>query len=331
VAALVLACLAGAGPSAGAGETEPDPGEGGIGIQLVDAPVSRRDDPRALRYIIDHLAPGTVIQRNILVVNNSGVPQHVELYPAAATVENGQFVFGAERAANELTSWTSLQPAAVDLAPGEQDKSLVTISVPLSAPAGERYAVVWAVVASDPAAGNVRQVHRVGVRVYLDVGPGGEMPTAFTFGRLTAIRDEQGRPVVAVEVANTGGRAVDLSGTATLTDGPGGVSAGPFDVRGGTTLAPAQTGTVTVRFPRELPDGPWTIEVHLESGTVKSSTTARITFTGEIQVTGTSAVPWMQITGGVIVFVLASLTIGGLVFRARRRGYRYVHAPRGVA
>ena len=38
-------------------------GEGSIGLRLVDAPVSAGNDPRAKLYIVDHLAPGTVIQR----------------------------------------------------------------------------------------------------------------------------------------------------------------------------------------------------------------------------------------------------------------------------
>src|SRR5688572_30162225 len=38
---------------------------GSIGIRLVDAPVTARDDPRAQIYIVDHLAPGTVITRRI--------------------------------------------------------------------------------------------------------------------------------------------------------------------------------------------------------------------------------------------------------------------------
>lgn len=315
--ALTLLCLAGFAQPAGGEEQEP--GGSGVGIQLLDAPVSRRDDPRALRYIVDHLAPGTVIHRRVLVANNSGAVRHVELYPGPAKIERGRFVFGADDDGNELTSWTSLEPSALDLAPGGKAQVVVTISVPPAASAGERYAVVWAAVASEPApTGNVRQVSRVGVRVYLDVGPGGEPPSSFEFGRLTAARDAHGRPVVTVEVTNTGARAVDLSGTAMLTDGPAGTRAGPFDVEAGTTLARGQSGTVTVRFPRELPDGPWTVVVKLESGTVRNSMTARINFAGGIgEAPAGSAVPWLPIVGAVLG--LALFMAVALVLRARRR------------
>jgi hypothetical protein len=69
-----------------------------------------------------------------------------------------------------------------------------------------------------------------------------------------------------------------MTGSVTLSDGPAGVHAGPFDVVKGTTLAPKQSGSVAVRFPSDLPDGPWKIAVDLESGLVKHSATGRITF-----------------------------------------------------
>ena len=40
---------------------------------------------------------------------------------------------------------------------------------------------------------------------------------------------------------NTGGRAVDLYGTARLTGGPGGTSAGPFPIHQVITVAPGQS------------------------------------------------------------------------------------------
>ena len=49
---------------------------GGIGLRLVDAPATARDDPRAQVYIVDHLAPGTVIHRRIEVSNTHAPPPH---------------------------------------------------------------------------------------------------------------------------------------------------------------------------------------------------------------------------------------------------------------
>ena len=155
----------------------------------------------------------------------------------------------------------------------------MTIQVPPEASRGERYAVVWASVASKPRpSANVNQIHRTGIRVYLDIGLGGEPPSDFTIGKLTPTRDRRGEPSVAIQVANTGERALDMTGEATLSDGPAGTRAGPFEVVQGTTLAPAQSGTVIVRFPRDLPNGPWRIDVALSSGQVKRSGSGRITF-----------------------------------------------------
>jgi hypothetical protein len=52
--------------------------------------------------------------------------------------------------------------------------------VPVNLRNGERYAVLWAqVVSPKDSRHNVAVVHRVGVRVYLDVGPGGEPASDF--------------------------------------------------------------------------------------------------------------------------------------------------------
>jgi hypothetical protein len=59
----------------------------------------------------------------------------------------------------------------LDLAPSDEGRAEVTIRVPEIASAGERYAVIWASVSSKPnASANVINVHRVGIRVYLDIG-----------------------------------------------------------------------------------------------------------------------------------------------------------------
>lgn len=301
---------------------ELDPREGSIGIQLLEAPLNRRNDPRALRYIVDHLSPGAVIQRQVLVVNKSSDRQHIEIYPAAATVDNERFQFGAGHAANELTSWISLDQDHIDVDAGGEAHIKATINVPPAASIGERYAVIWASVSSrpDPSA-NVNSVHRVGVRVYLDIGTGGEPPSEFTIGELVPARDSNGEPSIAIQVKNTGGRALDISGSVTLTDGPGGMHAGPFDVVRGTTLAAGDAGTATVRFPRELPNGPWKIQINLESGLVKHTATGEISFPDPDQVgQSTSLFSGRRrpaaIAGAVL---LAGLAIaGGVAYRARR-------------
>ncbi|GAB3879488.1 hypothetical protein GCM10027612_05350 [Microbispora bryophytorum subsp. camponoti] len=68
--------------------------------------------------MVDHLDPGTTIKRRIEVSNTSGHRMRVSLYPAAADIRGHAFVFAPDRSANELTSWTSIAPTEIDLAPG---------------------------------------------------------------------------------------------------------------------------------------------------------------------------------------------------------------------
>ncbi|GLZ38889.1 hypothetical protein [Actinokineospora sp. NBRC 105648] len=309
-AALAVVVLTSLGTTAAGAARQPGTAAaGGIGIQLLDAPVNRRDDPRALRYIVDHLPPGTLVDRKVLVANKSGDRQAIDLYPAAATIEDGRFRFGEGHATNELADWISLDHTRVDLGPGKSATLKVTIAVPPTAPPGERYAVLWASTAVDPDSGTaIKQVHRVGIRLYLDIGPGGEPVSSFAIGDLVPMRDDAGVPSVAVHVANTGGRALDLTGAAVLSNGPGMLTAGPFAVSTGTTLGPAQSGTVTVRFPEQLPNGPWTMRVDLASGTAKDSATALITFpaAGSVGEAGSPLTnPWL--IASVVALLLAGL------------------------
>jgi hypothetical protein len=155
----------------------------------------------------------------------------------------------------------------------------VTINVPKLASSGERYAVVWAEVsAPTSAAHGVKLVNRVGVRIYLSVGPGGAPPTNFALGSLSAARSATGAPLVVASVYNSGGRTLDINGTLTLSKGPGGLSAGPFAATLGTTLAPDKSEPATVALDKRLPRGPWHAQLRLTSGFVERSAVATITF-----------------------------------------------------
>ncbi|MGI5213008.1 hypothetical protein [Plantactinospora sp. CA-290183] len=240
--------------------------------------MKRRTDTRAHRYIVDHVKPGTTIRRRVEVVNASSVRRKIDLYAAAATVHGTEFGFAPERTQNELTSWTKLDRASVELGPREETRAWVTVAIPAEASAGERYGVIWAELAGDVDQDtNVRNVTRSGVRMYLSVGPGGEPPSDFEITGLTGQRRPGGTPVVSAEVRNTGGRALDLSGELQLTDGPGGLSAGPLKVDAG-TLAMGAAGPVSIPLDAQLPDGPWTVQLKLVSGWVERRAEGKLTF-----------------------------------------------------
>lgn len=251
---------------------------GQVGVRLIDVASDRASDPRAKLYIIDHVSPGAIFSRHIDASNGSDETVDVKAYAAGAEVKDGSFSFFEDEQGDELSSWIKVEPNAYRLAPHTAMSETVTIKVPASAASGERYAVVWAEFSSPNQAGNVREVSRVGIRVYLSVGEGAEPPTDFEVESLAGFRDAQGNPGISARVRNTGGRAVDLSGEATLSNGPGGLSAGPYPVRLGTTLGIGQTEPVTVPLDRRIPAGPWDAKIVLRSGLVERTATARIKF-----------------------------------------------------
>ncbi|MFI6507806.1 hypothetical protein ACIBCT_09390 [Streptosporangium sp. NPDC050855] len=237
------------------------------------------------------------------------------------------------RARNELTGWTSLNRDSLDLPPGGSGTARVKIAVPESASRGERYGVIWAQVATrrDPDR-PVRIVNRVGVRVYLDIGRGGEPPSDFRIETLTPMRAPDGAPQLAALVRNTGGRALDMSGTLWLSEGPGGLQAGPFPADRGVTLTPGSAAPVTVTLDRRVPDGPWKGKLTLMSGMVKKTVTA--TFTFPVAGRGRPVEPdddLLPLIGLVVGLVLLPAAAGVLVMRRRRRGKapRRVRAGRG--
>jgi hypothetical protein len=267
LAALVLLAVAAAPVRAAA--------TGSIGLRLLDAPIT--DDPRARLYIVDHLSPGTVIKRRIELSNTWDGNAHVLVYAAAARIENGSFLGAAGHTPNELSTWTSVSSPEVNIPPKDGVEMTVTINVPEDAQPGEHYGAIWAEARSSDDVGIV-QVNRVGIRIYLSVGAGGAPAADFTVDSLTAQRSDQGRPMIVATVHNTGGRALDVNGDLKLSDGPGGLSAGPFPATLGSTLAIGARGSVTILLDDQVPAGPWDAQLILKSGLLERTAHAVITF-----------------------------------------------------
>jgi hypothetical protein len=291
------------------------PGAPRFGLRLVDVPVSEAHNPRALRYIIDFLPPGAVIHRRILILNEERRTARFSMYPDAAQITGGSFVGDVGQTRSELTSWITLQHRAVTLRPQASVMDMVTIRVPRHPTRGEHYGVIWVQqVAHVHAASGVtiREVSRVGIRIYLAVGPGGVPPTRFAVASIAGHRTPQGQPVITARVHDLGGRAVDLSGTARLAAGPGGASAGPYRIYRVITLAPGQSGTVTFLPGRRLPSGPWRATIELTSGITRHSGSAVIQFAA-----GATTTAWSRpvVTIPLIGLCLALLVL--VVVRVR--------------
>jgi hypothetical protein len=291
---------------------------GSLGVQLLDVPTTAIRDPRARLYIVDHLAPGTVIHRRIQVSNSTASTTNVAIYPAAATIAKGTFLGATGHTKNELSTWTSVRPGAPGIRAGARRTAVVTIRVPRDAAPGERYGVIWAETRSAPPTGDgITQVNRVGIRLYLSVGPGGPPAANFKIDSVTAKRSPDGRPMVLASVHNTGGRALDMNGTLRLHDGPGGLNAGPYPADLGVSLAIGDTETVRIVLDKRLPPGPWHAQVNLRSGLLSRNARATITFPA---VEASSSWPHLMIIGllGLVGLLLAITAL--LIARRGRRG-----------
>lgn len=300
----------------------PAPKPSGLGIRLLDIPAATQDDPRARAYIVDRLAPGAEISRRLRVENNTGSPQTVRLYPGTARITDATFTVDNANVTSDLTRWAAVDRQEMQLAAGESADVLATITVPADATEGERYGAFWAEMRSPAAAGGVITANRVGIRIYLSVGPGNGRAADFTVTSIAAGRDTGGNPQVNAVVTNSGGRALDLSGDLGLAGGPGGLSAGPFALQKQTTLAPGEAHTITFPVPREIPNGPWTASITLKSGLLERQAQAQVTFPEAAGVTEPAqepAFPWWLVAAAVLLLLLALLAWYLLDRRRRKR------------
>jgi hypothetical protein len=310
-------------------DTAPPPG---LGIRLVDAPTDRADDPRARVYVVDRVRPGSTFVRRVEVSNGDKAAMDVLLYSAPATLREGRFEIAPRGARGLVATWADVTPTTLRLAPGQRVVASVTVRVPADAPAGEAYGAIVAERPPQPGA-TLGVALRTAIRVYLSVGKGAEPASDFTVDTLTAGRDRAGRPYVAAQVHNTGGRALDLTGTLRLADGPGELSAGPFEVSVPTTLGVGQTAPLTIPLGKALPAGPWLATLDLRSGLVQRRVQATLTFPAGSSATSAPVVPKelpLYQRKGVVVPVAAlligllslALLVVGLV-TAHRRGWRW--------
>jgi len=296
-----------------------------FGVRLVDVPVSEMGNPRARRYIVDDLPAGTVIHRRILVLNQGMRRARFTVYPDAALISHGLFAGDAGATPNELTSWISVQNPALTLGPYASVMDMITIRVPREATRGEHYGVIWVQQVAHAQAANgygITEVGRVGIRVYLAVGRGGAPPTTFAITSITGHRSASGQSFILAHVHNTGGRAVDLNGTASLTGGPGNVSAGSFPAQQIVTLAPGQSGNLTFAPDRHLSTGPWKVKVALVSGFTTSIASAAIEFSATAAPrTGLPVMLWLAafVLAAALALAVAAVAVARHAQRSRRK------------
>ena len=114
-------------------------------------------------------------------------------------------------------------------------------------------------------------VNRVGMRMYVSVGPGGTGALgdagSFSVTGVTARRTTSGQPLLIATIANTGTWTLDLAGNLTLASGPAGLRAADVPVRVRPPLPPGIATQIQIPLDPRLPPGPWRARLHLRSGT----------------------------------------------------------------
>ncbi len=323
---LLLLTAAGTLSPAATALAVPTPGPA-FGVRLYDVPVIDAHNPRGRRYIVDFLHPGMVIHRRILILNQEPQASRFAVYPDAAQITHGAFVGDTGKTRSELTGWITIQHPVVRLAPRVSTLDMVTIRVPRNATRGEHYGVVWVqqtARARSARGTEILEVARVGIRIYLAVGHG-LPPTEFVITSLTGHRSPHGQPYLVAKVHDAGQRAVDINGELRLTDGPAGITAGPFQQQQVITLAPGQYGNVIFVASKTLPDGPWHAAVTLVSGLTTSAAQSTIQFGGQTM----SSVAWLSWPLRAVAIVIAIVAI--VLMRRGRRARRPAHTRGAVA
>lgn len=234
-----------------------------------------------------------------------------------------KFAFAPGTTGDQLSDWTTVGQSVLRLVPGAVVQDDVAIAIPSGASSGERYAVVWAQIsAPSPTQSGLRLINRVGVRMYVSVGGGAPAP-AFTVSSPTAGRSSSGNPLVLAKVHNIGQAALDITGELTLSDGPGGLSAGPFPVELGTLLAPDHSVIERAQLARDIPRGPWRAVLTLSSDGAQHSSAATLTFPGgPALVKGRTLTAPLILAGLIVLTLLSAVGIGVSLSRRRHLGFK---------
>ncbi|AOX66286.1 hypothetical protein BJK06_11440 [Curtobacterium sp. BH-2-1-1] len=312
--------VAPAGVAAAGTGSSPEPG---IGVQLLPGAEATDRSPTS-RYIRDTLRPGQTVERTIRVTNASDTERAVSMTTTAAGITDGAFrIDTAPR--SELTDWIGLDPASVDVPARSSALVRVRIAVPPDATGGERYAVVWAATASErPDGTGLRMVSRVGVRSYVAVSGPAALRTAFRVSepRVGPSGDER---TVLADVRNTGERAVDLTGTLVLADGPAGAVLPSITGDRPRTLAPGQRAALTFTVPAAVAPGTWLARIAVTDGVTTERTAGSIALPSASPRAATridrasGSHPSVGLVPVLLVLlVLASATVTALALRRRR-------------
>lgn len=180
---------------------------GGLGGR----PAHPTADSRTQSWFIYKQDPGTSLNDEVLIVNNSSVKKVIRLYPAdSVSASGGGFALKQEgEKMQDIGSWTSLSQGEVTLDPNESKLVPFLIKVPTSTTPGE---YTGAIIVQEKTAPIKTQdgmtlALRMGVRIYLTVS--GDIKKSINLGSLEA-KVDQNAVHITLPITNTGNASVDI-------------------------------------------------------------------------------------------------------------------------
>lgn len=200
------------------------------------------------------VTPGAVITDAMVVVNTGTVPLPLSVYAADAfTTPSGEIDVLIDGSPSvDAGTWVAVDPATLELAPGQRTEVSFSISVPADARPGDHAAGIVTALSSQDASQSLSIDRRLGTRINLRVA-GDLLPGADVSG-VTARYTPSWNPfapgvlTVAYALANSGNTR--LTGTETVSAG------GPLGVFGASS-PPAQLPEVipgsVIEVTRDIP------------------------------------------------------------------------------
>lgn len=279
------------------------------------AEVARTVDPERSANLVERMAPGESVTRTLVITNPDDQPQRFTVSAAGATVTNADGFLPSDEEPNaQLAQWITPVAQATEVPAHGSVAVPLRITVPPNASDGERYALMWVESATDAPNEGLSFGSRIGVRTYVQVAQGGSPHTDFEIEN-ASVRDDAGQPALAVQVRNHSDHAIDLRGTLTLHDGPGGLQSGTTEL-GADTIPIDGTGTVIAPIPASTPGGAWTADVALRASGQTKSLTHTIHLGGAVAEERANRFPVGAASAGI--GVLAVLGLAVFVLRYRR-------------
>jgi archaellum component FlaG (FlaF/FlaG flagellin family) len=261
--------------------------------------------------------PGAVISDAMVVVNTGTIALPLTVYAADAfTTPSGEIdVLVDGTVSKDSGTWVAVDPASLELAPGQSAEVTFTISVPADARPGDHSAgIVTSLVSEDPSQ-SLSVDRRLGTRINVRVA--GELTPAADVSGVTASYTPSWNPFASGTL--TVSYALDNSGNTRLTGTETFTAGGVFGLFGSasptTQLAEVIPGSV-IEVRRELP----VLAMGWLSGAV--TITPQGVGLGAAAVDpiiveySIPAVPWSLL---VMLVLVAGLVVLGVVIVRRRR------------